>query len=128
MTIHTQDRVARRPTAVLVPAVLLMALGVWVFFAPLAGPYFSFGFDTSTHWRFSQNQENLNALYGGTSVTSVGLTYHKAIPWVARFNNWGNSSLDTDGNLCLVRALHQHPASLRLDDRGVVQLDPLIAR
>ena len=37
-------------------------------------------------------------------------------------------ALDTDGNLCLVRALHQHPASLRLDDRGVVQLDPLLAR
>src|SRR5205809_65538 len=37
MTIHPQDRAARRPRAVLVPAVLLMALGVWVFFAPMAG-------------------------------------------------------------------------------------------
>jgi hypothetical protein len=49
-------------------------------------------------WRFSQTQENLNALYGGTALTSVGLTYHKNIPWVARFNNWGNKSLDSDGN------------------------------
>ncbi len=35
-------------------AVMLMALGIWVFLVPLAGPYFSFGFDTATRWRFSQ--------------------------------------------------------------------------
>ena len=37
-------------------------------------------------------------------------------------------ALDAYGDLRLVRALHQHPASLRLDDRGVVELDPLLAR
>jgi hypothetical protein len=35
-------------------ALMLMALGVWVFLLPLAGPYFGFGFDTATRWRFSQ--------------------------------------------------------------------------
>jgi hypothetical protein len=35
-------------------AMMLMALGVWVFLLPLAGPYFGFGFDTATRWRFSQ--------------------------------------------------------------------------
>jgi hypothetical protein len=64
MTMHTQDRVARRPMAVLVPALLLMALGVWVFFAPLVGPSFGFGFDTSTHWRFSQDHWLLSLLPG----------------------------------------------------------------
>jgi hypothetical protein len=35
-------------------AMMLMALGVWVFLLPLAGPYFGFGFDTTARWRFSQ--------------------------------------------------------------------------
>lgn len=35
-------------------AMMLMTLGVWVFLLPLAGPYFGFGFDTATRWRFSQ--------------------------------------------------------------------------
>jgi hypothetical protein len=35
-------------------AMMLMALGVWVFLLPLAGPIFGFGFDTATRWRFSQ--------------------------------------------------------------------------
>lgn len=85
MTIHTQDRVARRPMAVLVPAVLLMALGIWVFFVPLAGPYFSFGFDTNTHWRFSQNHWLLSLL-PGIAIFAGGIlmmTRSRAGAWLA---------------------------------------------
>jgi len=32
---------------------LLMLLGAWVFFVPLVGPYFDFGFFTSRTWEFS---------------------------------------------------------------------------
>jgi hypothetical protein len=32
---------------------LLMLLGAWVFFVPLVGPYFNFGFFTSSTWVFS---------------------------------------------------------------------------
>jgi hypothetical protein len=85
MTTHTQNRVARRPMAVLVPAVLLMALGAWVFFAPLVGPYFSFGFDTSTHWRFSQDHV-LMSLIPGIAIFVGGIlmvTRSRAVAWLA---------------------------------------------
>ncbi len=85
MTTHTQNRVARRPMAVLVPAVLLMALGAWVFFAPLSGPYFSFGFDTSTHWRFSQDHV-LMSLIPGIAIFVGGILMMKrsrAVAWLA---------------------------------------------
>jgi hypothetical protein len=71
--------------AVLVPAVLLMALGAWVFFAPLAGPYFSFGFDTSTHWRFSQDHV-LMSLIPGIAIFVGGILMMKrsrAVAWLA---------------------------------------------
>jgi hypothetical protein len=42
-------------------------------------------------------QNKLNSSYNGTSQ-NLGLTYHKQIPYVTRFNNWGNGSLDTDQN------------------------------
>ena len=42
-------------------SLMLMALGAWVFLVPLVGPYFRFGFDTATRWRFSQ-------LHGVTSL------------------------------------------------------------
>jgi len=85
MTTHTQNRVARRPMVVLVPAVLLMALGAWVFFAPLVGPYFSFGFDTSTHWRFSQNHV-LMSLIPGIAIFVGGILMmarSRAVAWLA---------------------------------------------
>jgi hypothetical protein len=49
MTTSTVPQV-RTWTRVLL-AVMLMALGLWVFLLPLAGPYFGFGF---ARWRFSQ--------------------------------------------------------------------------
>ena len=85
MTTHTQNRVARRPKAVLAPAVLLVALGAWVSFAPLVGPYFSFGFDTSTHWRFSQDHV-LMSLIPGMAIFVGGIlmmTRSRAIAWLA---------------------------------------------
>src|SRR5436853_500400 len=83
MTTHTQNRVARRPMVVLAPAVLLMVLGAWVFLAPLAGPYFSFGFDTSTHWRFSQDHL-LMSLIPGIAIFVGGIlmtTRSRAVAW-----------------------------------------------
>ena len=71
--------------APLVPAVLLMVLGAWVFFAPLVGPYFSFGFDTSTHWRFSQNHV-LMSLIPGIAIFVGGIlmmTRSRAVAWLA---------------------------------------------
>jgi hypothetical protein len=52
MTTSTVPQV-RTWTRVLL-AMMLMALGLWVFLLPLAGPYFGFGFDTAARWRFSQ--------------------------------------------------------------------------
>ena len=71
--------------AVLVPAVLLMALGAWVFLAPLAGPYFSFGFDTSTRWRFSEAHWTLS-LAPGIAIFCAGLLMtrrSRALGWLA---------------------------------------------
>jgi hypothetical protein len=48
--------------------------------------------------RFTQVQAVLDSSYSGTETLTIGLTKHKHIPWVTRFNNWGNASLDTDGN------------------------------
>jgi len=47
--------------------------------------------------RLTEVQNALNSGYKGTETTTVGLNYHKQIPWVARFNNWGNASLDNVG-------------------------------
>jgi len=71
--------------AVLVPAVLLMALGAWVFLIPLVGPYFSFGFDTSTKWRFSQAHWTLS-LAPGIALFCAGLLMtrrSRALGWLA---------------------------------------------
>ena len=71
--------------AVLVPAVLLMALGAWVILVPLAGPYFSFGFDTSTRWRFSEAHWTLS-LAPGIALFCAGLLMtrrSRAIGWLA---------------------------------------------
>jgi hypothetical protein len=39
-----------------------------------------------------------NPLSGDGDFLKLEKDKHKQIPWVARFNNWGNSSLDTDNN------------------------------
>jgi len=48
--------------------------------------------------RMTEVQNALNTSYNGRNTYTLGLGYHKQIPWVARFNNFGNSSLDSDGN------------------------------
>jgi hypothetical protein len=71
--------------AVIVPAVLLMVLGAWVFLAPLVGPYFSFGFDTSSKWRFT-NDHWLLSLVPGIAIFAAGLlmtTRSRAMGWLA---------------------------------------------
>ena len=71
--------------AVIVPAVLLMVLGAWVFLAPLVGPYFSFGFDTSSKWQFT-NDHWLLSLAPGIALFAAGLLMtvrSRAIGWLA---------------------------------------------
>jgi hypothetical protein len=104
MTTHTQNRAARRPMAVLVPAVLLMALGAWVFFAPLVGPYFSFGFDTSTYWRFSQDHL-LMSLIPGIAIFAGGVRMMRR----SRTGAWLAALLAVAGGVWLVigPSLHQ---------------------
>ncbi|HKV67137.1 MAG TPA: hypothetical protein VJN72_03535 [Gaiellales bacterium] len=71
--------------AVIVPAVLLMVLGAWVFVAPLVGPYFSFGFDTSSRWQFT-NDHWLLSLAPGVALFVAGLLMtvrSRAIGWLA---------------------------------------------
>jgi hypothetical protein len=71
--------------AVIVPAVLLMVLGAWVFLAPLVGPYFSFGLDTSSRWRFT-NDHWLLSLVPGIALFAAGLLMtvrSRAIGWLA---------------------------------------------
>jgi hypothetical protein len=71
--------------AVIVPAVLLMVLGAWVFAAPLVGPYFSFGFDTSSRWRFTSDHWLLS-LVPGIALFGAGLLMtvrSRAMGWLA---------------------------------------------
>jgi hypothetical protein len=71
--------------AVIVPAVLLMVLGAWVFLAPLVGPYFSFGFDTSARWHFSQVHWLLS-LAPGIAIFCAGVLMtqpSRALGWLA---------------------------------------------
>ncbi len=71
--------------AVLVPAVLLMVLGAWVFLAPLVGPYFSFGLDTSSKWRFTSDHWLLS-LAPGVALFGAGLLMtvrSRALGWLA---------------------------------------------
>src|SRR5439155_10243449 len=44
--------------------------------------------------RMTQVQNVLNQQYNGLSK-DLGPGFHKQIPWVARFNNWGNNSLNS---------------------------------
>src|SRR6185369_11730337 len=39
-----------------------------------------------------------NPLSGDGAFLKLDKDKHKQIPWVARFNNWGNNSLDTNNN------------------------------
>jgi hypothetical protein len=71
--------------AVIAPAVLLMVLGAWVFLAPLIGPYFSFGFDTSSKWQFT-NDHWLLSLAPGIALFGAGLVMtmpSRALGWLA---------------------------------------------
>jgi hypothetical protein len=43
---------------------LVALLGAWVFFAPLVGPYFEFGFHTDETWLFEDTQWTLSLIPG----------------------------------------------------------------
>jgi hypothetical protein len=71
--------------AVILPAVLLMLLGAWVFLVPLAGPYFSFGFDTAAKWHFSRVHWLLS-LIPGIALVAAGILMtarSRAAGWLA---------------------------------------------
>jgi hypothetical protein len=93
------DRRSTSPwtAAVLAPAVLLMALGAWVFVVPLAGPYFHFGFDTSAKWRFSQDHWTLS-LIPGIAIFAGGLLMTRR----TRAAGWLGGMLAVAGGVWLV--------------------------
>jgi hypothetical protein len=71
--------------AVILPAAILMALGAWVFLAPLIGPYFSFGLDTTSKWRFTSDHWFLSLL-PGIALFGAGLLMtvpNRALGWLA---------------------------------------------
>ena len=90
--------------AVIVPAVLLMALGAWVVLVPLAGPYFSFGFDTSAKWRFSQDHWVLS-LAPGIAIFAGGLLMTRR----SRAAGWLAGLLAVAGGAWLVVGPSLHP-------------------
>src|SRR5205085_1060419 len=49
---------------------LVLVLGAWGFFVPLVGPYFSWGFDTTRVWQFSEQHWTLSLIPG--VVAAVG--------------------------------------------------------
>ncbi len=53
MVMPAQARTTRWTMAAIPIGTLLMLLGAWVFLVPLVGPYFNFGFFTSSTWVFS---------------------------------------------------------------------------
>jgi hypothetical protein len=62
-----------------------MLLGAWVFLAPLIGPYFSFGLDTSSKWRFTSDHWILSLL-PGIALFGAGLLMtmpSRALGWLA---------------------------------------------
>jgi hypothetical protein len=53
MSTPANRRTTRWTPAAIPVGILLMLLGAWVFLVPLVGPYFNFGFFTSSTWVFS---------------------------------------------------------------------------
>jgi hypothetical protein len=53
MVMPATARPTRWTMAAIPIGVLMMLLGAWVFLVPLVGPYFNFGFFTSSTWVFS---------------------------------------------------------------------------
>ena len=94
---ETRTRTRGWTPAVLPLAVLLMALGAWVFLAPLVGPYFSFGLDTPHRWQFSSDHWTLSLL-PGIAIFVGGLMM--AIP--SRFSGWLAGLISVAGGVWLV--------------------------
>jgi hypothetical protein len=65
---------ARRWTPAAIPVgLLLMLLGAWAFFAPLVGPYFHYGFFTSSTWSFGNGDNWKLLLLPGIAIALGGL-------------------------------------------------------
>jgi hypothetical protein len=74
---HQRDIVLRATTRVWSPAeipfgIVVAIVGLWAALVPLIGPYFSFGFDTSDAWVFSEPHVTLS-LVPGIAAVAAGL-------------------------------------------------------
>ena len=101
---RTTETSATWTGAVLLPAVLLIVLGAWVCLVPLAGPYASFGFDTSARWRFSQDHLALS-LAPGIAIALGGLLMTRR----SRAAGWLAGLLAVAGGTWLVVGPSLHP-------------------
>jgi hypothetical protein len=90
--------------AVMLPAVLLIVLGAWVCLVPLAGSYFSFGFDTAAKWRFSQDHVALS-LAPGVAIILAGILMTRR----SRAAGWVAGLLAVAGGIWLVVGPSLHP-------------------
>src|SRR5712691_2662512 len=74
------------PIAIPLGLVVLVA-GAWGALAPLVGPYFSFGFDTSRTWTFSEQHWTLSVIPGAVAATAGLLlllpTRGRVVAWIA---------------------------------------------
>jgi hypothetical protein len=106
--LHGKTRTTRTSAtwtgAVMLPAVLLIALGAWVCLVPLAGPYVSFGFDTSAKWRFSQDHLALS-LAPGIAIALGGILMTRR----SRAAGWLGGLLAVAGGIWLVIGPSLHP-------------------
>jgi hypothetical protein len=101
---RTTDTSSAWTSAVMLPALLLIALGAWVCLVPLAGPYFSFGFDTSAKWRFSHDHLALS-LAPGIAIALGGILMMRR----SRAAGWIAGLLAVAGGVWLVIGPSLHP-------------------
>jgi hypothetical protein len=60
---------------------LILALGVWAFFAPLVGPYFGYGFSSHEAWHFSGSQWELQLAPGAVAALGGFMLMTPARGW-----------------------------------------------
>jgi hypothetical protein len=97
MAMSRPRRTTRWTPAVVPVGILMMLLGAWAFFAPLVGPYFNYGFFTSTTWMFSARHWEL-LLGPGLAIFAGGLLL--AMP--ARGLGWLGGLLGLVGSVWLL--------------------------
>jgi hypothetical protein len=66
-------RTTRWTPAAIPVGILLMLLGAWAFFVPLVGPYFHFGFFTSTKWSLGTGDNWKLTMVAGAAIFVGGM-------------------------------------------------------